>query len=495
MNGAVMERLCRSRPRDRAELRGWVRAALGVSVPDAATCPGHDSPMDYLEHVFFERPGDPIVWANRGGGKTYYGAVATLLDLLFKPGVSVRILGGSFDQSNKMYGYLRSMLDRPGLREMVEGKVTQRGAGLVNGSGVELLAQAETSVRGQRVQKLRCDEVELFDERVWAAAQFVTRSETCGGFEVRGSVEAFSTMHRPYGLMHRLLGHAERAGLGGAGGDGGAAGYRVFRWCLMDVIGRCGPERACEGCALWGACRGRARSARGFIRVDDALSQQARSDRQAFESEMLCLRPSRSDAVFPAFSEERHVGPVEPRPELVWVGGMDFGLRNPTVVLWAQCGRTSDGRSRVEVVDEHVSRGRTIGHHLRAMGERGWPALSWIGVDPAGNQRNDHTGRTNVGMLREAGYVVRDRRLPLAEGLSMVHQRIDPAEGPNQEPGLRIDPRCRTLIESLARYHFDPEAPDRPLPVKDGADHAVDALRYLVQNLDRASGRLAARVY
>ena len=51
--------------------------------------PDHAAPFDYLCHAFFEgarpaRPGcatspDCIVWANRGGGKTYLAAVASLL--------------------------------------------------------------------------------------------------------------------------------------------------------------------------------------------------------------------------------------------------------------------------------------------------------------------------------------------------------------------------------------------------------------------------------
>jgi hypothetical protein len=47
--------------------------------------------------------------------------------------------------------------------------------------------------------------------------------------------------------------------------------------------------------------------------------------------------------------------------------------------------------------------------------------------------------------------------------------------------------RCATLIESLERYHYDPKDPTREAPIKDGPDHAVDALRYLLTNLDTAS--------
>lgn len=45
---------------------------------------------------------DCVVWAARGTGKTFLGAVATLLDLVFKPGVQIKILGGSLEQSRRM---------------------------------------------------------------------------------------------------------------------------------------------------------------------------------------------------------------------------------------------------------------------------------------------------------------------------------------------------------------------------------------------------------
>ena len=147
------------------------------------------------------RARDAVVWACRGGGKTMVGAVATLLDLVFKPGIQVRILGGSLEQSDQMYGYLRGLLRRF-FEDQLAAEPTQRRLRLTNGSRVDVLAQSDRSVRGQRVQKLRCDEVELFDPEVWQAAQLTTRSLD-GPPRVQGAVEAFSTMHRPGGLCSR----------------------------------------------------------------------------------------------------------------------------------------------------------------------------------------------------------------------------------------------------------------------------------------------------
>jgi hypothetical protein len=84
-----------------------------VTLPDVAVCQGHCSPADYLCHAFLgdlrtppPATGDCCVWANRGGGKTNDAALATLLDSVYKPGTESRILGGSGEQSGRMYQYL-----------------------------------------------------------------------------------------------------------------------------------------------------------------------------------------------------------------------------------------------------------------------------------------------------------------------------------------------------------------------------------------------------
>jgi hypothetical protein len=208
---------------DAEDLAACVKMFCGLDVPRKRVCPDHDAPFDYLWAAYHDEA-DLVVWAPRGGAKTRLGAVATLLDLLHKPGVAVRILGGSLEQSLRMWEYLV-----PDLAGRARGKLasqpreTVRKLSLLNGSTAAALAQSQRAVRGLRVQRLRCDEVEMFDPAVWNAAQLVTRSS--GG--VRASIEALSTLHLPYGLMARVVDDAQRAGT------------RVLKWCLLEVLEKC----------------------------------------------------------------------------------------------------------------------------------------------------------------------------------------------------------------------------------------------------------------
>lgn len=404
-------------------------------------------------------------------------AVATALDLAFKPGVEVRILGGSKDQSARMFTHLRRLFARPTLAPMVEGKITRDRLALTNGSLCEILAQSQSSVRGTRVQKLRCDEVELFKPEVLDAAQLTTRSATLtvGGapITVRGAVECFSTMHIPYGNMHRLVEQCRS-------GD-----RRLFRWAVADVLERCGEAHECEGCGLWPVCAGRAKrlapEEAGHVRVADALAMQRRVGAQQWEAEMLCDRPSRASAVLPEFDERVHVVTALPasaedeRGGWCWIAGMDFGLRT-CAVLWAGV----DPAGGVWVIRERITKQELLHTHIDAL-RGGPPIVDWIGVDPAGRARSDQTGLAPVHVMRKAGLTVRDARVKLDDGLALLRARLRPAD--RTAPRLHVAANCGELIRSLAAYRY-PDDPAAAQPMKDGPDHAVDALRYMVQNLD-----------
>ncbi len=504
------------RPHTPNQLHQWLRAVLDIEVPRAPILPASTAPFDYLTHTFFEGappsplggearvrgqtqqraqrasatpPSGPlpsgslatpspdaVVWAPRGGGKTFYAALATLLDLLFKPTIEIKIIAGSLEQGQRMHEHLRKLLEHPHMRDLTQSddplspsrraRLTDRRIILRNNSRCDILAQSHTSVRGARPQKLRCDEAELFDPDIWQAAQLVTRSAQCGSTYVRGAVEALSTMHEPHGLMSDLITDPNR---------------RLFRWSLVDTLERCAPERPCDPCPLLPECAQRAKRAAGHIPIDDAITLKSRVDEQTWNAEMLCLRPTRSDAVLPEFDHDTHITPFDPPQDPThwhWLAGMDFGFRAPTVILWAAL----DTSGVLRIIDERTEAGVVTQDHARAITQSNWPTPQWIGVDPAGAQRSEQTGHSAITVLRQHALTIRWRRSTINEGLRAIRTRLRPATGP---PTLFIHPRCTNLIESIDSYRYPKNKPEATTPIKDGQhDHAIDALRYLIINLD-----------
>ena len=462
------------RPGSKEGLNGFVRRYLGFWVPDVRVCGHHATPLDYLWHSYscdmhrLHNPvqvnsGDCIVWANRGGGKTQLAAIATLLEGLFKPKCQTLILAGSLDQSGRMYDYLCEFVEAK-FKDKLDGKMLQDFCRFQNGTTVQALAQSSRAVRGRHIHKLRCDEIELFDEEVFHAAKFVTQS-TEGHL---AAMEMLSTMHRPYGLMQTLIDQS------------GDSGIPVFRWCMWEVIERCERDRSCSRCPLSSDCGGKARRANGYLKIDDCISQMRRSSRAGFESEMLCLRPSLENAVFAEFDPAVHVGPVGYNPVLPLYRAIDFGFVNPFVCLWIQV----DGDGVVRVIDEYVKSRVTIAEHARELKAK-TPCqerqVAGTFGDPAGDGRNDVTGTSAVKELAALGIRVKHRRSLILDGIEKIRAHLRAGDGSHR---LIVDPRCERLIEALRCYHYPDTTTPTEMPKKDGVyDHPIDALRYFFVNV------------
>jgi hypothetical protein len=480
------------RPMTRKMLRDYVKVFLGIDVPDKKICDEHSSPLDYLWHSFnldassppllssdrnmqglrstsFSEKaaanGDCVVWANRGGGKTLIAAVATLLDCIFKPACQVRILAGSGEQAGRMYDYLAGFIQK-NFTDQLSGAIRKDDCHFINGSAVEVLTQSQASVRGLHIQKLRCDEVELFDPDVFAAAKFTTMSKN----GIRAALESISTMHRPYGIMQQVI------------SDASQTGAAVFKWCIWETIEKC-VDRNCSQCPLWVDCQGKARDAAGFLKIDDCITAMRRSSRAAWESEMLCKRPSLERVVFDEFEPAVNVKVVDFNPNWPLYRAIDFGFVNPFVCLWIQV----DGDGVVYCLDEYVRSRATIDVHAAEIKKRTPIAEEKVAgtfCDPAGNSCEQSSGQSQVRQLHSHDISVRYRRSSILEGVELIRRHIRAGDGKNR---LIVSPRCPRLIEALQCYHYpDVASADSELPLKDGVyDHPIDALRYFFVNYVR----------
>jgi hypothetical protein len=481
--------LATERCRTADELHDWVHAFGGVHVPRRAVCANHDAPFDYVVHSYFEPAKDVIVCAPRGGGKTRLAATLTLADLLHKPGCAVRILGGSLEQSLRMWEHLLPAIESVAPHMIVTRPRSARRITLSNGSSAAVLTQSERAVRGLRVQKLRCDEVELFQPEIWEAAQLVTRStHDAHGQLISGAIEAISTHHKVHGLMSRLIDRAQQE----------TTNTRVIRWCLLEVLEKCPPQRQCSSCALWDECQGVAKTkCDGFFRIDDAIAMKHRVSVETWEAEMLCKRPVAHESVFPSFDRTIHVR-LTPSPGSPGEGrgegssssrdllslALDFGFHSPFVCLWIH-----DDGVTCHVIDEYVQPQRTIGEHVDHIESRPYGRVRRISCDPSGAGRNDQTAESNVQYLRRRGYKVFTKHSQIVEGLELVRAALRPAAG---SPTLFIHPNCKRLIAAMEQYRYPSGGGE--LPLKDGThDHLIDALRYHYVN--RSRGTLVTREY
>ncbi len=481
-NSVVLNSVCSQlktkRPATRTDLKNYIRAFLDISIPDKSFSAEHSSPLDYLWHAFAEDEksrinNDAVIWANRAGGKTMLAAVATLLDCIFKPGCQVRILAGSGDQAGRMYDYLCQFIGK-GFADLIDGRIYKGKCTFKNGSKVEVLTQSAKSVRGRHVQKLRCDEVELFDKDVFAAAQFITQSKN----GITAGQEILSTMHKPFGLMSRVIKDADRKTA------------PLFKWSVWEVIEKC-RDRNCSRCPLSEDCRGKAKKADGYLKIDDCISIMQRSSRAGWESEMLCRKPNLDDAVFEDFDPDIHVADIKPDGNLPTYRTLDFGFVNPFVCFWIQV----DEDENIRVIEEYVKRKKTVNIHaenIKSMSPVKEEIIVTTFCDPAGAGRNDVTGTSAVKELRGHGIKVKYKKSGILEGIELIRRSLKNGKGKSR---ILISSKCGNLIEAFQCYHYPENRIKGELPEKDGVyDHYIDALRYFFVNYQTRRG-FKSRIY
>ena len=108
-----------------------------------------------------------------------------------------------------------------------------------------------------------------------------------------------------------------------------------------------------------------------------------------------------------------------------------------------------------------------------------WGEVRRVGCDPAGSARNEQTGESSVNRLRGAGFKVACRGSQIQDGLEMIRAGLCSGAG---EATLFVHPRCKKLVQAMRTYRYGEGRAETP--VKDGADHLVDALRYYFVSRD-----------
>lgn len=188
-----------------------------------------------------------------------------------------------------------------------------------------------------------------------------------------------------------------------------------------------------------------------------------------FRQEYLCSFEALEGLVYPDFT--RCIATANVPPGDRWVGGIDFGFRNPFAAVWGY--RTPSGV--LVLTGEHYSRQKPLSHHAQILPRN----VTWY-ADPSGALE-----RTE---LRLAGFTIREGNNAIRPGIAAVNARI-------QSGTLLIrDGACPNLVAEAALYRYSDTPADRhaEIPI-DENNHALAALRYLIATIDahRMAGRPA----
>ncbi len=147
------------------------------------------------------------------------------------------------------------------------------------------------------------------------------------------------------------------------------------------------------------------------------------------------------------------------------VRAIDFGYTNPFVALWGAI----DEDGRLYIYDEHYQRRELIEHHADQILSRG--PVEWTVAD--------HDAQDNAELRRYDITTIKAKKDVLS-GIQKVKGRLIVQQ--DGKPRLYIHERCTNLLKELGIYRWKDGKEE---PVKE-SDHAMDALRYMVMQLDGA---------
>jgi phage terminase large subunit len=185
--------------------------------------------------------------------------------------------------------------------------------------------------------------------------------------------------------------------------------------------------------------------------------------------------------VYPMFAENI-VEPFTIPPNWKRMFGVDFGLRDPTVMLGIAIDPT---RGIAYVYAEHYEAEKPVNHHaleMRKILDKVPPGMinGQIVADPAGKQRRGTTGRSYFGHYAEYGLWFKEALNNLESGIMKVFTYFSMGK-------LKIMSNCVYTIKEGRDYKYsennlsmEKNRGEKPM---DFNNHAMDVLRYIIQEL------------
>jgi len=224
--------------------------------------------------------------------------------------------------------------------------------------------------------------------------------------------------------------------------------------------------------------------------IDKEIIEKAKEEMtdQMFRQEFLATFESFSGLVYPDFDEKVHTfkdGEHKGKPGDNWYIGIDVGWTNPTAVLLI----AEDEDRNLWVVDELYEPGLTVpeaSEKIRELVHRNNMVLDDIQmflIDPASRGTHQSAKQyTDTSVLDQ----FQENLIPVIPGNNDVLAGISRVTELLRTGKLHISQKCVNLIKELMKYSWmeksigeETNLNEKP---KKAFDHAVDALRYVVQS-------------
>lgn len=310
---------------------------------------------------------------------------------------------------------------------------------LINGTVIRLKgADRPDTLRGRELYFLVADEFQDFRPDVWEKVLYPTLARTKGRALIIGTPKSYNHFYEAY-----RKGQDPR----------NRASGQWMSWQFPTIMSPFFPPSEIENARK---------------------NMDPKSFRQEFEASFETM----AGRVYYAFNRSEHVGKYPFNSRLPIIVGQDFNVDPMSTVIMQQ-----QPNGEVWVVDEICLPSSNALETCEELDRRYFRYKSAITIypDPAGSNRSSSRGESDLDIFREKGYrrLIYKRKHPLvADRVATVNGMFKTADGSIR---LRVDERCRKLIEGLEQTIYKPGSPQ--VDKSQGFDHMPDALGYPIHYL------------
>lgn len=372
-----------------------------------------------------------VVVAGRRWGKTQLAKVSLIKYARIKKRL-IWYVAPSYRMAKQiMWPELVEAIPRRWVKKYNETAMTIR---LVNGTRIELKgADNPDSLRGVGIHYLVLDEVQDITPDAWKKVLRPTLASTGGHVLFIGTPKSFNFLYDLWAMGQKL---------------------EALTWESWQFPTSSSP----------------------FIPKEELEAAKNDMDPKSYAQEFEASFETMSGRVYYAFDRKVHVRPLAFNPELPILIGQDFNIDPMSSVV---CQVQESGE--VWAIDEIILPNSNTEELCDELERRYWRHIDDIVIypDPAGAYRGHQRGESDLDVFRKRGFKkhkYRRKHPPVADRVNAVNRMLKSANGSVR---MRIDPRCKKLIEAFEQTLYVPGG--REVDKRAGVEHPADAAGYFIE--------------
>ncbi len=211
--------------------------------------------------------------------------------------------------------------------------------------------------------------------------------------------------------------------------------------------------------------------------LDDMVREYKQYGDDYYQQEIMADYTKPVGVVYKEWSLDKQYIPIEYNPNLPLHLTMDFGVNDPTSIIWIQ-----PNGAETHVIDYYEASNSSIEHFISVIYSKPYKLPDLITGDPAGNARTLTTGTSPIEIMATKGLNVRTKTgVTIPDQIRQAHIKI---------PGLFIaKDKAEGFKDCLINYRYPIKKEnafnqENELPIHDKWSHGMRAFEYWAVNQD-----------